>query len=329
MAVYTTISDNELCEFLLQYDIGTLVTYKGIAEGVENTNFLLETTKGHYILTIYEKRVQTDELPYYLELMQHLSAKGFPSPIPLKTKNGKMLQQLKQRPAAIVSFLQGKGTHNIKNHHLDELGKFMAKMHNEAEDFPMQLPNNFSLSSWKKMAEDIGTKANDVKEGLANEIQQQLDTLSTNWPDALPTGVIHADLFPDNVFFQKNYLSGIIDFYFACNDFLSYDLAICLNAWCFEPHGEFNITKARKLISSYNKVRPLTQEELNALPILASGAAMRFLLTRLYDWINRVDGAIVTPKNPLEYLQKLRFHQGISGPEAYGIYEGTLNVTAC
>lgn len=320
MAVYTEISKSELEQFLMHYSVGTLVSFKGIAEGVENSNYLLVTTTGTYILTLYEKRVNAEDLPFYLGLMKHLAARQVPCPVPIVAKDGAMLQQLKGRPAAMVSFLEGKSTKNIKNHHLEALGAAMAKMHLAAEGFSLTCANKFSLPSWKSLFQSVSSRADEVKTGLAAEITEHLTFLETHWPSHLPAGVIHADVFPDNVFFEKDSLTGIIDFYFACNDFLAYDLAICLNAWCFENHAELNVTKAKLLITSYHAVRPLSSKELATLPVLASGAAMRFLLTRLYDWLNRVEGAMVTPKDPLEYLKKLRFHQGVPGPEAYGIY---------
>lgn len=329
MAVYTEISRSELEQFLTGYAIGTLVSFKGIAEGVENSNFLLVTTTGKYILTLYEKRVQAEDLPFYLGLMKHLAEKHIPCPVPILTKTGDMLQQLNERPAAIVSFLEGRSTKYVKNHHMEALGTSMAQMHLAAKDFPLRSSNKFSLPRWLAMGEMMAPRADEVKQGLQEEIIEHMSFLKAHWPTSLPQGVIHADLFPDNVFYQESTISGIIDFYFACNDFLAYDLAICLNAWCFENHVELNVTKAKLLITAYSRVRPLSQEELDALPVLASGAAMRFLLTRLHDWLYRVEGAMVTPKDPLEYLKKLRFHHGIPGPEAYGIYkEAIRDITA-
>lgn len=323
MAVYTEISDAEITALLQSYTIGNLLALEGIAEGVENSNFFLRTTEGTYILTIYEKRVNPKDLPFFLELMHHLSRHNIPCPTPVADKQGNVLQTLKGRSAAIVSFLQGKSIKQIRNHHLEDLGKQLARMHLAGTQFPMQRTNNFSLEFWQTTFEAVESRADEVTPGLAKEIRQQLAWLQSNWPKHLPSGVIHADLFPDNVFFEHDRISGLIDFYFACNDFLAYDLAICMNSWCFEGHGELNVTKARTLVAAYNSVRPLTAIELHAMPILASGAAMRFLISRLYDWLNRVEGALVTPKNPLEYLKKLRFHQGISKHDAYGIYTET------
>jgi homoserine kinase type II len=192
-------------------------------------------------------------------------------------------------------------------------------MHLAGLDYPASRPNDLSVDGWGELVAATAVRADEVAKGLAGEIATEYEYLSANWPRDLPTGVIHADLFPDNVFFMGDKLTGLIDFYFACTDTLAYDLAICLNAWCFERGGEFNITKARRLISAYREVREVSAAELAALPLLARGSALRFLLTRLYDWLNQVDGAMVKPKDPMEYLQKLRFHQRIEGPGAYGL----------
>ncbi len=321
MAVYTEVSDEELGTFLSAYDVGTLQSYKGIAEGVENSNFLLQTDKGSYILTLYEKRVAPKDLPFFLGLMDHLAAKGIACPTPVHDRDGQALRTLAGRPAAMVSFLNGMSPRRILPAHCAGLGRGMAQMHLAAEGFKLTRANSLSLDGWQRLYSETKTLANDVAPGLEGLIEAEVAWLTANWPAAekLPRGIIHADLFPDNVFFLNDKLSGVIDFYFACNDALAYDLAICLNAWCFEPDGMFNISKARSLLSAYRDVRPITDAELAALPMLARGAALRFLLTRLYDWLNRPEGAWVKPKNPMEYVQKLRFHQSVPGPGAYGL----------
>ena len=319
MAVYTEVSDEELAGFLAEYDIGAAVSFKGIAEGVENSNFLLKTKRGTYILTLYEKRVAKKDLPFFLGLMDHLATNGIACPTPIHGKDGKALRELAERPAAIVSFLSGIWPRSISPHHCGELGKALARMHLAGSDFKMTRKNALSLKDWRPLFESCAGRADEIRPGLVSEIGSELDILESRWPENLPEGVIHADLFPDNVFFLGEKLSGLIDFYFACNDFFAYDIAVCLNAWCFEKDRSFNITKAKKLLSAYRKVRSFSPEELAALPILARGAAMRFLLTRLYDWLNHPDGAMVRPKDPLEYRDKLRFHQGVTGPAAYGL----------
>ena len=319
MAVYTEVSDEDLRGFVSDYDIGTVMSFKGIAEGVENSNYLLQTDRGSYILTLYEKRVAPEDLPFFLGLMEHLAAKDISCPTPLHGRDGKALRTLCGRPAAIVSFLRGLWPRRIAPRHCTLLGGAVARMHLAARDFSIRRANALSVPAWRPLFARCADRADEVHPGLAAEIAAELDRLEAAWPDDLPSGVIHADLFPDNVFFLDDTLSGIIDFYFACNDLFAYDLAICLNAWCFEPDISFNITKARHMLSAYRKQRPFSDAELAALPLLARGSAMRFLLTRLHDLLHHPDGALVRPKDPLEYLRKLRFHQGISGPGAYGL----------
>ena len=319
MAVYTTVSDDELTEFLNRYDLGEVLAFKGIAEGVENSNFLLQTEHGNHILTLYEKRVAPEDLPYFLALMRHLSAKGVDCPLPIAACDGSALQSLCGRPAAIISFLEGLWPRRIHPFHCRELGEGLARMHLAGADFAMTRPNNLSIDGWRPLLEACGPRSDEVRPQLFGELNLELGKLESEWPDELPQGVIHADLFPDNVFFRNERLTGFIDFYFACNDALAYDVAICLNAWCFEPDGSFNITKAQQFLASYKAVRPLDERELLALPLLCRGAALRFLLTRLFDWLNHPPGAFVKPKDPLEYYRKLRFHADCDGPGAYGL----------
>ncbi|MCD6034699.1 MAG: thrB [Rickettsiales bacterium] len=318
MAVYTHITEEHLKKFLTTYDIGALIAWKGIAEGIENSNYYVETDRNRFILTLYEKRVNPLDLPFFLTLKQHLASKNFPCPLPIINREGKILSELEGRPAAMVSFLSGKSTRTIRNAHIVELGKAMAQMHLAGANFTMSRENDFGFSRWQGMFDPLRASVDKVRPGLEKEMSAQLAFLAREWPKNLPRGVIHADMFPDNVFFENDELSGVIDFYFACTDFLAYDIAIALNAWCFERHNEFNITKAKLLLSAYSSVRPLSEQEIDAMPILAAGAAMRFLLTRMHDWLNRVEGALVTPKNPLEYWERLCFHKGLTHASAYG-----------
>jgi homoserine kinase type II len=319
MAVYTEVSDEHLGEFLTQYDLGEMLSLKGIAEGVENSNYLLHTEAGSYILTLYEKRVHREDLPFFLGLMEHLSAQGFSCPVPIKGKDGEALRELCGRPAAIISYLEGLWPKRIHPWHCNRLGRALATFHLETKGFELRRENNLSVGGWRPLFEACRGRADSVEKGLSAFLAEELDYLEASWPKGLPEGVIHADAFPDNVFFVGDRLSGIIDFYFACNDFFAYELAICLNAWCFEPDNAFNATKARQLLQAYQEVRPLKRAELDALPILARGSAMRFLLTRLYDLLHHPEGALVTPKDPTEYCRKLRFHQEVRGPGAYGL----------
>lgn len=319
MAVYTEVSDGDLNAFVADYGVGEVVSCKGIAEGIENTNYLVETEGGRFILTLYERRVRREELPFFLGLMAHLAAKGVPCPTPLCTREGKVLRELCGRPAAMVSFLDGLWPRRPGPDHCGALGEALARLHQAGADFGQHRANDLSLAGWRPLLMASYDHADAVKPGLATELEVELAYLEAGWPSGLPAGVIHADLFPDNVFFRGGTLSGLIDFYFACNDFFAYDVAVCINAWCFEADGAFNATKARRMLAAYGRVRAFTSAELAALPVLARGSALRFLLTRLYDWVHTPKGALVTPKDPLEYLGKLRFHQAVAGPGAYGL----------
>jgi homoserine kinase type II len=320
MAVYTDVAADELAEFLKAYDIGELLSYKGIAEGVENSNFLLHTSAGYFILTLYEKRVAKGDLPFFLNLMMHLASRGISCPQPLRNRSGEALSVLAGRPAAIINFLEGVWPRKPNVAHCAGVGQALAKMHLAGADFSMSRANALSVSGWRPLFEQAASRADEVQHGLRDFIGAELDHLEGNiWPQNLPQGVIHADLFPDNVFFLGEQVSGIIDFTFACNDMLAYDVAICLNAWCFESDCSFNVTKARAFLGAYGRERQLSEAEQNALPRLARGAALRFLLTRLVDFLNVPEGALVRPKDPMEYVRKLRFQQGVSGWRDYGV----------
>jgi homoserine kinase type II len=319
MAVYTDVSDEELEDFIASYAIDALTSFKGIAEGVENSNYLVHTETGRYILTLYEKRVRREDLPYFLALMQHLVARGISCPLPVKDRAGRTLKELAGRPAALITFLEGLWVRRPNIEHCHALGDALAHFHLAGADFPMFRANDLSLPGWRPLVKAIGAGADEVVPGLAAEIEKELSYLEQRWPSDLPEGVIHADLFPDNVFFLGDKVSGLIDFYFACNDTLAYDLAICLNAWCFEADGSFNITKARAMLQAYEGVRPLSEAELKWLPTLARGGALRFLLTRTYDWLNTHESALVRTKDPNEYLRKLRFHQRVKSYRDYGL----------
>jgi homoserine kinase type II len=325
MAVYTDVAADELAEFLGNYDIGELLSYKGIAEGVENSNFLLHTSAGYFILTLYEKRVAKGDLPFFLGLMTHLASNGISCPQPLKTRGGETLSQLAGRPAAIINFLEGIWPRKPNATHCAGVGQALAKMHLAGRDFAMTRPNALSVSGWRPLFEVAASRADELQHGLRGFIGAELDYLEGGvWPKNLPQGVIHADLFPDNVFFLGEKVSGIIDFTFACDDMLAYDVAICLNAWCFESDCSFNVTKARAFLGAYGRERPLSGAEQDALPLLARGAALRFLLTRLVDFLNVPEGALVRPKDPLEYARKLRFQQSVASIRDYGVVASGL-----
>ena len=319
MAVYTEVSDEELEAFVAEYDLGAVVSCKGIAEGVENTNYILQTSTGSYILTLYEKRVSPADLPFFIGLMEHLAGRGLLCPTPLHGRDGRALRQLCGRPAAIVTFLQGLWPRRIAAEHCSAVGHALADLHRAGADFKGKRANGLGPHAWRPLFNSAAHRADEVKVGLAKTIASELDWLEAHWPRGLPLGVIHADLFPDNVFFQDHHVSGLIDFYFACTDFFAYDLAVCLNAWCFESDASFNVEKAKLMVASYQSTRPLSSAEFAALPVLARGAAMRFLLTRLYDWLNTPAGAMVKRKDPLEYEAKLRFFAQSTEPSALGL----------
>ena len=319
MAVYTEVSDEELAGFLDTYDIGTVLSYKGIAEGVENTNYFLHTTQGSYILTLYEKRVREADLPFFLGLMQHLANKGLTCPLPVNNRQGQALGRVAGRPAVIITFLEGIAVRRPTAKHCEALGGALAKLHLAGRDFAMSRPNALSLDAWAPLFAQAEAQADTVSGGLAERTRRELTYLKEAWPQGLPAGIIHADLFTDNVFFIGTEVSGLIDFYFACTDALAYDVAICLNAWCFEPDGSFNLTKGQALLAGYEAVRRLSPEEIEALPVLCRGSAMRFMLTRLVDWLNVPPGALVKPKDPMEYDRKLHFHRHVRHAREYGL----------
>jgi homoserine kinase type II len=309
MAVYTDITDEELQALLADFDLGAPTAFKGIAEGVENSNFLLETEGGRFILTVYERRVQEEDLPFFLGLMRWLAEHGYPCARPMADRAGETLKRVRGKPCVIVEFLRGLSVNRPNAAHCREAGAGLADLHLAATGFPMRRVNDLGAEAWGSMFAGLKDAAEALKPGLAATIGADLDRLAAGWPQGLPSGIVHADYFPDNVFFQSGRFAGAIDFYFACEDALAYDIAIALNAWCFEPDGSFNITHARALVAGYESRRPLSRAERAALPILAHGAAMRFFLTRLNDWGTTPAGALVRPKDPLEYERKLAVHR--------------------
>ena len=318
MAVYTEVSFEELEKLLEQYDIGTPMSFKGIAEGVENSNFTLQTDRGAFILTLYEKRMKAEDLPFFLGLMEHLQAHGIACPQPVRDKSGAQWSMFKGRAAAILTFLNGISLRRPGAAHCLAAGAALSGLHEAGQSFALARPNALSLDGWRELAKATAARADKVQDGLGALIGDSLAELEAKWPSGLPTGVIHADLFPDNVLFMGDRLSGLIDFYFACNDMLAYDLAVLLNSWCFESDGAYNITKAKAMIAGYRGGRALGDAEIAAMPLLMRGAALRFLLTRLYDWLNPDPGALVRAKDPREYSRKLRFHQQVKHAGEYG-----------
>jgi homoserine kinase type II len=319
MAVYTEVSDEELASFLASYRVGALLSFKGIAEGVENTNYLVHTEAGPFFLTLYEKRVAPEDLPFFLGLMEHLATQGIHCPTPVRDAQGQSLRQLAGRPAALVTFLEGVWIRRPQVVHCAAVGQAMARMHLAGQNFSLRRENALGLSGWHLVYARFKDHADEIAPGLGATIERELEHLAGHWPAGLVHGVIHADLFPDNVFFLRDQLSGLIDFYFACNDALIYDVAIALNAWCFESDHSFNMTKGQALLKGYQAVRSIQPEERRALPLLARAAALRFLLTRAHDWLHTSEEALVKRKDPLEYLRRLKFHRTIVSASEYGL----------
>ncbi len=319
MAVYTEVTDEALETFLAEYDIGSIVAFRGIAEGVENSNYSLKTSRGDFILTLYEKRVDPADLPWFLGLMEHLARREITCPQPVRARDGEALRVLCGRHAAITTFLPGVWPRRVRVEHCGPVGAALAALHLAGADYKPRRVNALGSHGWRPLLDRCRARADEVQPNLTAELDSALTEILAAWPAALPEGHIHADLFPDNVFFLDERLSGLIDFYFAATDFLAYDVAICLNAWCFETDFSFNVTKGQAMLRGYETIRPLSVEERAALPVLCRGAAMRFLLTRLYDWVNTPDGAMVTRKDPMEYLRRLRFHRWARDEHSYGL----------
>ncbi|MEO8927402.1 MAG: homoserine kinase [Caulobacteraceae bacterium] len=309
MAVYTDVSDTELAILLADFDLGVALSFKGIAEGVENSNFLLETVAGRYILTVYERRVKGADLPFFLDLMEHLAGRGFPCPTPIADRRGRYLKSLRRKPATLVSFLPGLSTRAPGLAHCRQAGEGLAWLHLAAQDFAGRRANDLGQGAWSGLFAPLASAAEALKPGLARTIEGDLALFAEAWPASLPRGVIHADWFPDNVFFHDGHFAGAIDFYFAAFDTLAYDIGVALNAWCFAPDGTFDAALARAFVDGYERRRALSPKERAALPLLAHGGAMRFFLTRLADWGATPAGALVRPKDPLEYVRKLAVHR--------------------
>jgi homoserine kinase type II len=319
MAVYTDVTDEALTAFLLDYDIGTVIAFRGVAEGVENSNYSLRTTGGDFFLTLYEKRVDPADLPWFIGLMEHLAQHGLVCPQPVRGRDGLALRQLCGKHAAITTFLPGVWPRRVRVAHCGPVGTALARLHLAGTDYAPTRVNALGPASWAALLDRCRTRGDEVQAGLVAELEAALSGILAGWPCGLPVGHIHADMFPDNVFFLDDKLSGVIDFYFAATDLLAYDIAICLNAWCFEPDYSFNVTKSRALLRAYQAVRCLSEQEQAALPVLCQGAAIRFLLTRLFDWLNTPEGALVTRKDPLEYWRRLRFHLSAEDGRSYGL----------
>ena len=319
MAVYTKLEHQEVRQFLKQYNINNFKDYKGITEGVENTNYLIKTSEQDYILTIYEKRVDENDLPFFIKLLSYLSENKFPCPKPIANKNNEKINRIKNKNAALVTFLNGQSKNKITSEECFEIGKITAQLHEITKKFNINRKNNLSIENWDSIFEKTIKQKIDLDESIIKKTKNYLNFLKDKWPKNLPQGIIHADLFPDNIFFRNNKVSGIIDFYFACNDFFAYEIAICINSLCFDNNSTFNMTKAKNLIDGYTSIRTLSEDEKKYLPILSMGAAMRFFLTRLYDFYHTDNKADVKIKDPFEYLKKIEFHSTIKNFNEYFI----------
>ena len=320
MAVYTKLSKSELNNFFLKYNLGNLLDYQEIKEGIENTNYFIKTDNGKFILTLYEKRVDEKDLPFFISLMKNIFDKKFPSPEPIINKNGNYISNILNKKAAVVSFLDGTAKKILEPNDCYQVGVHTAKLHLITKDLSGKRENKLSVNSWRKIYNKVKNDCSKIHNDLPNIIEKNLNKIEKNWPKNIPSGIIHADLFPDNIFFKNKKLSGIIDYYFSCYDFYAFEIAICLNALCFEGKNEnlsFNVTKAKKFIDGYSSLRPLVEDEKKSLKILCQGAAIRFLLTRVFDYLNLTEGAIVKIKDPLEYLKRLEFHDGVENYNDY------------
>ncbi len=320
MAVYTKFKKEKIEEILSEYNLGKLDVFKGIEEGIENTNYFLSIEKKKFILTIYEKRVKSEDLPFFSNLMSSLNKKNFKCPTPIKNKKNETITDFNGKKLMIVSFLEGKAKQNLSPNNCKSIGIEVAKMHEITKNFNFIRKNDLSIKSWRGLFDSVKDKCSKIHKDLPKLIEENLIDVERNWPKNLPQGIIHADLFHDNIFFTQDKFSGIIDFYFSCEDFYAFEIAICFNALCFDGLKEnlsFNVTKAKNFIDGYTSVRKLTREEKNNIKVLSQGAALRFLLTRVFDALNTVEGAMVKIKDPVEYLKRLEFHKNSKNHEDY------------
>ena len=320
MAVYTKLSENNLKDFFSKYNLGKLLKFQGIQEGIENSNYFVKTDSGKFILTVYEKRVEEKDLPFFMGLMKNIFNKNFPSPEPIINKNGNYITEIFEKKAAVVSFLEGTSKKNLTPGNCHEVGIYTAKLHMITKNLNIKRTNRLSVNSWRLIYRKIQRDCSKIYPDLTKIIERNLEVIEDKWPKNIPRGIIHADLFPDNIFFKGSKLTGIIDFYFSCYDFYALEIAICLNALCFEGKNEnlsFNVTKAKKFIDGYSSIRKLTEEEKESLKILCHGAAMRFLLTRVFDYLNLTEDALVKIKDPVEYLKRLEFHNSVKNYQDY------------
>jgi len=320
MAVYTKLNKENIEEILANYSIGQLREFRGIEDGIENTNYFLLVNSKKYILTIYEKRVKAEDLPFFSELMTSLDKENFKCPVPIKNNNNKTISSYRNKNLMIVSFLEGKAKKILSPDNCKSLGQEVARMHLITKNFKIQRQNGLSVRSWRTIFEQIKDKCIDIHKDLPKLIETNLTDVEKNWPEDLPAGIIHADLFSDNIFFKDDKFNGIIDFYFSCNDFFALEIAICFNALCFDGSKDnlsFNVTKASNFMNGYSQLRKLNDNEKKSIKVISQGSALRFLLTRVFDTLNTVEGAIVKVKDPMEYLVRLEFHKNSKNFDDY------------
>ncbi len=320
MAVYTKVNSKHINYIEKNYSIGKIKSFTGIKKGIENTNYLLKTKNKRFILTLFEKRVQKKDLPFFMNLMDKLNKYKINCPKPQRNKKGSFIIKIKNKSASVVSFVEGKDKLKLNSKNCYEIGKNIARFHKASKKIKLNRKNSLSLKEWPKLLNKIGNKSKIIKQNLNSLMKNSFMEIKNKWPKNLPHGIIHADLFIDNIFFKKNKLSGYIDFYFACNDFLMYEIAICINALCFDKKNNkfiFNKKKSTNLIKGYSKIRKLSVKEKKSLNVLCRGAALRYLLTRTYDYLNTPKNAVIKIKNPREYIQKLKVHNNFSDFKSY------------
>ncbi len=320
MAVYTHISREELDLFTDHYSIENILEFSGIKGGTSNSNYLLKTLEKNYILTIFEERTNQDNLQFFFDLMNHLNKNSVKCPEVIQDKKGNYSNSIQNKKAVITSFLKGRSIDQIKPIHCASLGSTIARMHKESARLEMTRENELGFVNLNSLIQALKNFDDKIDAQVIDLINEEYAFLSGNLGHGLPSGIIHADLFPDNIFFDGNEVTGIIDFYFACTDYYAYEIAICLNAWCFEPNNnEFNPTKAKHLLGSYNQLREFSEEEKKALPLLTRASSLRYLLTRLIDYYSHDDNELIIRKDPNEYLTKLQFHQSVKKVGEYGL----------
>ncbi len=313
MAVFTHVTEEEVTEFLAGYALGRLIRVRGIREGTENTNYRLVTTAGRFILTLIERRTEESALPFIFGLMRHLAEAGAPVAEPVADVSGRIIRRLAGRPAVIVRMLDGRAEDDPAPWACAAAGAALARLHRAGASFGKGRTNPYGSENWPDLLAACGKRVQEGREdghrAILTRCEEALGVLGARWPasSALPAGAVHADLFPDNMFFLSDQVSGIFDFYFACTDFWAYDLAIMLAAWCFDADNRFAEARARALVQGYDGERRLQDSERRALGILAAGAALRFTLTRLYDALHPVPEAVVTPKDPAQFAARLAF----------------------